>query len=281
MIGHYTESFYSIQGEGSRMGNPSVFLRMFGCNFRCKSFGRKEKVIDKINPEVKEIIKNLNSYNNLDDLPLVKTGCDSYVTIYPEFKKFVKKETPEELCKNLTNLTPNGNWHGIDLIITGGEPLLGWQKFYPELLNLLQTEGLKYVTFETNTTQKLQPEFQKYLNLFPGKVIWSCSPKLSGAGELQEIAINPDVAKSYFSIANSSMYFKFVVDPEQDLAEVEEVLHAYKNMGVDVPVYLMPVGGCYDEYKANSTAVAELALSKGWRYSPRLHIDCFGNQWNT
>ena len=33
------ELFYSIQGEGRYMGVPSVFLRTFGCNFRCAGFG--------------------------------------------------------------------------------------------------------------------------------------------------------------------------------------------------------------------------------------------------
>lgn len=281
MILRYTEAFYSIQGEGSRMGNPSVFLRMFGCNFRCKSFGRKEKVIDKINPEVKEIIKNLDSYNNLDDLPLVKTGCDSYVTIYPEFKKFVKKETPLELLNTLLALTPNDNFEGIDLVITGGEPLLGWQKFYPELLNLLNTRGLKNVTFETNTTQELHPLLMGFIKDFDGEVTFSCSPKLSISGEQKEDAICPEIARAYSNFATGGMYFKFVVDPNQDLSELDKVISEYKDAGVDVPIYLMPVGGCYEEYKENSEAIANLALSKGWRYSPRLHVDIFGNRWAT
>jgi organic radical activating enzyme len=57
---HYTEKFYSIQGEGRYMGVPSVFLRMFGCNFRCKNFNRYQEHIlgEEIthNPEVVEIM---------------------------------------------------------------------------------------------------------------------------------------------------------------------------------------------------------------------------------
>ena len=33
------ELFYSLQGEGQYLGTPSIFLRVFGCNFQCAGFG--------------------------------------------------------------------------------------------------------------------------------------------------------------------------------------------------------------------------------------------------
>ena len=37
----YSEVFYSVQGEGRFVGVPSVFLRVFGCNFECAGFGQE------------------------------------------------------------------------------------------------------------------------------------------------------------------------------------------------------------------------------------------------
>ena len=48
------------------------------------------------------------------------------------------------------------------MVITGGEPLLGRQRVWPELLELGKQLGLKNVTFETNGTQKLREDFVEY-----------------------------------------------------------------------------------------------------------------------
>jgi len=50
------ELFYSIQGEGRYMGVPSVFLRTFGCNFKCAGFGMPRGELsneaENINPDL-------------------------------------------------------------------------------------------------------------------------------------------------------------------------------------------------------------------------------------
>jgi len=287
---HYTELFYTVQGEGQWTGVPSLFLRTFGCNFRCTDFGCKQPVPGKVNPEVAVVIKNIDKYKTFDDLPLVQTGCDSYPSVYPEFKRFAIKSTIDELVERMRKLLPNGTWtqpngQDIHLVITGGEPLLGWQRSYVELLEHEGMKDLKNLTFETNATQTLHKDFAEYLQKQTRiHITWSCSPKLTVSGESWEDAIRPAIVKSYLDLVcggGSSLYLKFVVATGADVCDVDRAVAEYQMADVMCPVYLMPVGGTIESYSLTNNDVALLAMKQGWRYSPRLQIDLFGNQWST
>ena len=286
----YSEAFYSVQGEGKFVGVPSVFLRTFGCNFRCMNFSLPRGTEKgKHNAEVKELLDNEVhlTTKNFNDLPIIHTGCDTYASIYPEFKKLMMNKTVDEVVEHLLSLTPEGKWtmkngQDIHLIFTGGEPLLGWQRLYIELLDHPKMKDLKNVTFETNTTQTLRKDFKEFLstqNRF--KITWSCSPKLSISGESWEDAINPDLAVDYASVNGSELYLKFVVADKVDVDEVGKAVKEYQNANLDCPVYLMPLGGRSEEYNFTYPEVAKLAMEKGWRFTPRLHISLFGNAWGT
>ena len=135
------ELFYSIQGEGRYMGVPSVFLRTFGCNFRCAGFGMPR---GEVSTEAEDIALVAHLYNKYEELPLVSTGCDSYASWHPDFKNLSPMLTTDAIADRICEIIPHGEWQDEHLVITGGEPLLGWQRQYPDLLDHPNMAGLNY-----------------------------------------------------------------------------------------------------------------------------------------
>lgn len=277
------ELFYSIQGEGRYMGVPSVFLRTFGCNFKCAGFGMPQ---GELSTEVEAVAARIAEFKKYEELPLVSTGCDSYASWDPRFKDLSPMLTSDAIADRIAEILPFGEWRDEHLVITGGEPLLGWQRAYPDLLDHPKMKNLKEITFETNGTQELSNDFKEYLINwqmpemdYTKEVTFSVSAKLSCSGESRADAIKPDVINQYQEVGYT--YLKLVVATEADAEEAIETADIYRENGFTGPVYLMPVGGVESVYSLNNRRVAELAMANGLRYSDRLQVPLFKNEWGT
>jgi organic radical activating enzyme len=239
--------------------------------------------------EADEVAKTVQLYKTYEELPLVNTGCDSYASWHPKFKSLSPTLETSEVIDRMLALTPNGRWaqdngNDVHLVITGGEPLLGWQKVYPEMLEAIEMRDLKNITFETNGTQELHPDFVEYLQNWVGipsitqrEITFSVSAKLSPSGEKWEDAIKPEIVASYQQLGKT--YLKFVVENPDDFDEVEQAVSEYRREGFEGLVYVMPVGGVVSVYDGNKFNVADEAMKRGYYYSPRLHVDIWGNSW--
>ncbi len=281
-----SEIFYSAQGEGRFVGVPSVFLRTFGCNFTCPGFGMPRGEVSK---EADVVAESVQLYSRYEDLPLVNTGCDSYASWHPKFKNLSPTYETSEVIDKMLALTPNNRWvqdngNDVHLVITGGEPLLGWQKVFPEMLDAIEMRDLKNITFETNGTQELHEDFKQYLQDWVGipsitgrEITFSVSAKLSPSGEKWEDAIKPEIVSAYQAVGRT--YLKFVVEKPDDFDEVEEAVSEYRAEGFEGAIYIMPVGGVVSVYDGNKFNVADEAMKRGYYYSPRLHVDLWGNSW--
>ena len=307
----YSEMFYSLQGEGRYVGVPSLFLRLFGCNFECRGFGQDRDRSKWIPHDMMPHNQEHPDIKVLEDLPVPHVGCDSSFSWGKKWGHLASNDDIDTLVKKMeiTNWYGDKEHHssptayklspcllqddGVHLVITGGEPLL--KGFQPGLVELMTHPDLqtRFVTIETNGTQefsfrkliseKSQEAYIDYHRKFGvnknGGITFSVSPKLSNSGEKWEEAIRPEVLESYNRWPKSYLYLKFVVRDEEDMKEVHEAVRAYDHAQVNIDaIYLMPETGPHGMYDYE---VAQLAMKYGYKFSPRLQINLFGNEWGT
>jgi organic radical activating enzyme len=239
-----------------------------------------------LSAEADELGSIAHMFNKYEELPLVSTGCDSYASWHPDFKDLSPMLESNAIVHRIMEILPHRRWEDEHLVITGGEPLLGWQRAYPELLSHPSMNRLKEITFETNGTQKLSSEFKDYLVQwqmpdleFAREITISVSAKLPCSGEKWEEAINPEVVCEYEQVGTT--YLKFVIATEQDFEDAKRATEEYRAAGFTGHVYLMPVGGVESVYALNNKNVALLAMKNGLRYSDRLQVPLFKNEWGT
>ena len=241
---YLVEHFYSIQGEGRYVGVPSLFFRFGGCNMKCEGFGCSEIATNGV-----KVI-----------------GCDTVYAVNREHfsHNWVVIKDANELL-NILNLYELPN--AVDIVLTGGEPLLyANDEVFVNFLNILTKKGHQ-ITFETNGS--LDIDFEKYPVY--KECIFALSVKLSNSKESYKKRINP---KAIYNIATNSKeaFFKFSIDAnsinlglEDEIQEI--ILHSPKTK-----VYCMPVGGDKKEIEKNTQPLIEFCKTKGYSFSDRLHI---------
>jgi len=109
---------------------------------------------------------------------------------------------------------------------------------------------------------------------------FSISPKLSASGEDPAVSIQPDIVALYGELGEVNL--KFVCNTEDHIIEALDVVSQYKAAGLkDHNIWIMPEGGMSTRYNAHAKPMAELCMKYKLNYSPRLHVDLFGNAWAT
>ena len=217
------ELFYSIQGEGSLVGVPSVFIRTSGCNLRC-------------------------------------AWCDTpYTSWQPE-------GTDLELGRILDEVAALGARH---VVVTGGEPMIA-----PDILALtgrLRALG-KHITIETAGTVfapvacDLMSISPKLANSTPDDPRWS--------GQHGRLRIQPAVLAEL--MARYEYQLKFVIERPDDLDEVRALVARLR--ADRERVILMAEGTDSQRLRERGVWLAEVCKEEGFRFSPRLHVDLWGNR---
>lgn len=243
------EKFLSVQGEGPYVGQPSIFLRLAGCNLKC---GFKGRDIDDVDPSQDEPIEGATWICDTADV----------------WKEPEHTYSPEELFNDFSSRgwidrLADGELH---LILTGGEPTLpAHQEAFTDFMELFIESGrdLPFVEIETNGTLIPSGVFDAYVDQY------NVSMKLANSGHTEEERIKDSVVA--FHRGSSRSTFKFVVSSEDDLAEIESIRHEFnipKSM-----VMLMPAGLNQEQLSETYPSVVELCKSEGYRFSQRLHVE--------
>ena len=216
------ELFYSLQGEGSLVGMPSVFIRTSGCNLRC-------------------------------------AWCDTpYASWYPEGTEWTLDQIVDEVRAH----------PALHVVVTGGEPMI-----QPEIVPLterLRQTGL-HITIETAGTV-FQPVSCDLMSISPK--LSNSTPKDVLAAQHDRLRIQPGVLRQL--MARYDYQLKFVVERAEDLVEIKELLE--ETDADQEYVILMPEGISPQSLRERSLWLAELCKEEGFRFSPRLHVDLWGDR---
>jgi 7-carboxy-7-deazaguanine synthase len=153
-------------------------------------------------------------------------------------------------------------------VVTGGEPMIA--PGVGELTRRLRRAGL-HITIETAGTVFTEVACD----------LLSISPKLSNstpegvfAAQHERLRIQPETLTRL--MATHEYQLKFVVAGRADIDEIRSLVKT-----LNAPrrnVILMPEGVDPVTIQARSEWISELCKSEGYRFSPRLHVDLYGNR---
>ena len=150
------------------------------------------------------------------------------------------------------------------LVISGGEPLLQ-QDSLAQVMDLLGPDV--HVEVETAGTIAPTGRFLERVNAF------NVSPKLEHSGNEKTKRYRAD-ALNALRDSGKVQGWKFVAAKPEDLDEVQELvdLHDLK------PVFIMPEGVTKEALEEHAKALIDSVIARGWRLTPRLHIQLWGNE---
>jgi 7-carboxy-7-deazaguanine synthase len=154
------------------------------------------------------------------------------------------------------------------VVVTGGEPML-----LPDLLPL--TERLRalgmHITVETAGTV-FRPVACDLMSISPK--LANSTPPGAEAAQHERLRIQPEVLMEL--MGRYDYQLKFVMERPGDL---EEVLVLVERLNADRgKVVLMPEGTGSGLLRERAVWLAELCKQEGFRFSPRLHVDLWGDR---
>ncbi len=192
--------------------------------------------------------------------------CDTRFTWDPRKIEAGEWLSVEEIVSRATALVDEHRQPHTHVVITGGEPMLHRQQI-PSLIESLRQSRFGFFEIETNGMFAPTEEMKSAIDW------WNCSPKLTNNGISSDMNIVPEALKAIAATGKAD--FKFVVQSDNDIAELER---NYLPLLPTDRIILMPEGVTRERQLALTPWVMAVCQSRGFRFSPRLHILAFGNE---
>ena len=154
------------------------------------------------------------------------------------------------------------------VVVTGGEPMIA-----PEIIPLTERlSGLGlHITIETAGTV-FKPVACDLMSISPK--LSNSTPQGPWAERHDRLRINREVLMQLMS--RYEYQLKFVIESPRDLEEVRPLVASLE--ADRARVILMPEGTDRDVLRERGVWLAETCKSEGYRFSPRLHVDLYGNR---
>lgn len=223
---------------------------------------------------ISEIFYSIQGEGRLVGMPsvFIRTSgcnlrCDWCDTPYASWK-------PEGKNRNLAQILGEVEKHRARYaVITGGEPLLASD--IDALALELKNRG-HHITIETAATIykpvvcDLMSMSPKLANSTPWKRAGGRFAKMHEARRL-----NIPVIRRYLDEYDYQL--KFVVERKEDFAEIGELLEQLTHVD-PARVLIMPQGTKEAALRRKAKWIVELCKQYGYRFTPRLHIQLFGNR---
>jgi 7-carboxy-7-deazaguanine synthase len=154
------------------------------------------------------------------------------------------------------------------VVVTGGEPMI-----FPEVIPL--TQRLKdagfHLTVETAGTV-MQPVACDLMSISPK--MSNSTPQGEWAAQHERTRERPEVLSEL--MGRYEYQLKFVIEKPADVDEARELAG---RLGADPShVVLMPEGTDAEVLRQRALWLTEICKQEGFRFSPRLHVDLYGNR---
>lgn len=183
-----------------------------------------------------------------------------------DIKKEAHKTLAEDVCKKIKEHLPKIN---PMLVISGGEPLLQQEQLAVILETLHNDTTLEDLWVEVETAGTIAPEleFDHWIDAY------NVSPKLEHSGNELELRYRP-AALEALRDTGKVQGWKFVAQEPSDLDEIASLVSKHELF----PVYVMPEGKNQADLSRHSAGLVEAIIARGWRMTPRLHIQLWGTE---